>query len=73
MAVVALVETPENNRGRFLAATIDGALEELGRHFPIGASVADKLRRGDVIVTDSYCLAIRPLETAPKARQQTLF
>jgi hypothetical protein len=73
MAVVAVVETPENNRGRFLAASIDDAIEELGRHFPIGASVAEKLRRGDVVATDSYRLAIRSLETASKARQQTLF
>ena len=73
MTVVALVETPENNRGRFLAASIEDALVELGRHFPVGASVAEKLRRGEVITTDSYRLAIRPLETAPKPRQQTLF
>ena len=73
MAVVAVVETPENNRGRFLAASIYDAIEELGRHFPIGASVAEKLRRGDVVATDSYRLAIRSLETASKARQQTLF
>ncbi len=73
MAVVALVETPENNRGRFLAASVDEAIEELARHFPVGATVAEKLSRGDVITTDSHRLAIRPLEASPKARQQTLF
>ena len=73
MAVVALIETADNNRGRFVAASVEDALEELGRHFPVGATVAERLRKGERIVNDSYTLAIRPLETEPPKTQQSLF
>jgi hypothetical protein len=73
MAVVALIETADNNRGRFVAASVEDAIEELGRHFPVGATVAERLRKGERIVNDSYTLAIRPLETEPPKTQQSLF
>ena len=58
MPVVVLVETPDNNRGRFLAASPGEAIGVLGRHYPIGASVAQKLTRGEKVSTDSYTLKI---------------
>tara|TARA_R110002072_G_scaffold145459_1_gene291883 strand:+ start:40811 stop:41032 length:222 start_codon:yes stop_codon:yes gene_type:complete len=73
MPVVVLVETPDNNRGRFLAASPGEAIGVLGRHYPIGASVAQKLTRGEKVSTDSYTLKICPLETAPPKRQKALF
>ncbi len=73
MAVVALIETADSNRGRFVAASVEDAIEELGRHFSVGASVADRLRKGERIVNDSYTLAIRPFEVEPPKRQQSLF
>lgn len=73
MPVVALIETAENNRGRFIAETVDAALDELARHYPVGSTVADRLRKGERVVNDSYTLAIRPLETEPPKRQKTLF
>jgi hypothetical protein len=73
MAVVALIETADNNRGRFVAESVEDAIEELGRHFPVGATVAERLRKGERIVNDSYTLAIRPLETEPPKTQQSLF
>lgn len=73
MPVVVLVETSDNNRGRFLAASSGDAIEVLSRQYPVGASVAQKLIRGDRVTTDSYTLQIRPLETAPPKRQKALF
>jgi hypothetical protein len=73
MPVVALIETADNNRGRFVAASVEDAIEELARHFPVGATVAERLRKGERIVNDSYTLAIRPLETEPPKTQQSLF
>ena len=73
MAVVALIETADNNRGRFVAASVEDAIEELGRHFPVGATVAERLRKGERLVNESYTLAIRPLETEPPKTQQSLF
>lgn len=73
MPVVALIETADNNRGRFVAESVDLAIEELGRHFPVGLTVAERLRKGERVVNDSYTLALRPLETEPPKRQQTLF
>ncbi len=73
MSVVVFIETPENNRGRFIAENADSAIAELGRRFPVGATVADPLRKGERVVTDSYTLAVRPLQTAPEKKQQTLF
>ena len=65
MPVVVLVETSDNNRG--------DAIEVLGRHYPVGASVAQKLTRGEKVSTDSYTIKICPLETAPPKRQKALF
>lgn len=73
MPVVVLVETSDNNRGRFLAASHSEAIEVLGWHYPVGASVAQKLTRGEKVSTDSYTLKICPLETAPPKRQKALF
>ena len=73
MPVLALVETTDNQRGRFLASTIDEAIRELNRHFPVGATVTDRLRRGEAIVTDAYRLRIVPFEAAAPKRQQSLF
>lgn len=73
MPFVTLVETSENNRGRFISATIDDALAELGRHYPVGATVAERLKKGERIVTDSYTLAIVPMESGPAKKQRTLF
>ena len=73
MPVVTFVETPDDNRGRFLAASYGEAIEVLSQRFPIGASVAQKLARGERVSTESYTLQIRPLETAPPKRQQALF
>lgn len=73
MPVVVLVETPDNNRGRFLAATSSDAIDVLSRHYPVGTSVAKKLTRGEKVSTDSYTLQIQQLETAPPKQQQTLF
>ncbi len=73
MPVVVLVETSDNNRGRFLAASHGGAIDVLGQHYPVGASVAQKLTRGEKVSTDSYTLKICPLETAPPKRQKALF
>ncbi|NQV26478.1 MAG: hypothetical protein HQ518_19145 [Rhodopirellula sp.] len=73
MPVVVLVETPDNSRGRFLAASTGEAIEVLSRHYPVGASVAQKLTRGEVVSTDSYTLKICPLATAPPKRQKALF
>lgn len=73
MPVLALIETADNNRGRFVAASVEDAIEELSRQFPVGSTVAERLRKGERIVNDSYTLAIRPLETEPPKRQQSLF
>ena len=73
MPVVALIETADNNRGRFVAESVDAALKELSRHYPVGATVADRLRKGERVVNDSYTLAIRPLETEPPKKQRSLF
>jgi len=73
MPVVVLVETPDNNRGRFLAASSGEAIDVLSQSYPVGASVSQKLARGDRVSTESYTLQIRPLETAPPKRQKALF
>lgn len=73
MAFIALVETPDDNRGRFIAPDCDTALAELSRRFPIGATVAEKLRRGDVVTTESYRIQLIPLQSSPPKRQQRLF
>ena len=73
MPVVALIETTDNNRGRFVADSVEAALEELARHYPVGSTITDRLRKGERIVNDSYTLAIRPFETEPPKKQQTLF
>jgi hypothetical protein len=73
MPFLTLVETPEDNRGRFVSDTTEEAIQELSRRFNVGTTVAEKLRRGDVIATESYRLQIVPLETAPPKRQQKLF
>ena len=49
MPVVVLVETSDNNRGRFLAASPGEAIDVLSRHYPVGASVAQKLTRGEKV------------------------
>ena len=73
MPVVVLVETSDNNRGRFLAATHSEAIDVLSQHYPVGSSVAQKLTRGEKVSTDAYTLKICPLETAPPKRQKSLF
>lgn len=73
MPVLVLVETLDNNRGRFVADSLDAALLELSRQFPIGSTVAERLRRGERIVTEQYVLAVRPFEAAAPPRQRTLF
>jgi hypothetical protein len=73
MPFVTLVETSENNRGRFISSTMDEALAELGRHYPVGASVADRLKKGERVVTDSYTLAVVALESGPAKKQRLLF
>ena len=73
MPFVTLVETSENNRGRFIAETFEAAIAELGRHYPVGATVVDRLKKGERIVTDSYTLAIVPMQSTPTKRQQLLF
>ena len=73
MPVVVLVETSDNNRGRFLAASSTEAIEVLSQYYPIGASVPQKLTRGEKVSTDSYTLKISTLETAPPKRQKALF
>ena len=73
MPIIALVETPDNNRGRFIASSVEAAIDELGRHFPVGKSVADRLRRGEKVVTDSYTLALAELTTGTRKKQQSLF
>lgn len=71
MPFIAIVETTDDNRGRFLAATAEEAIAELGRHFPVGSTVADRLQKGERIVTDAYTLALLPLEAEPPRKQQT--
>jgi hypothetical protein len=71
--IIALVETPDNNRGRFIAPSVDAALEELGRQYPVGKSVADRLRRGEKVITDSYTLALAELDSGIRKKQQSLF
>jgi hypothetical protein len=73
MPVVVFVETPDNNRGRFVAASHADAVAVLSRHYPVGASVAQKLARGEKVSTDSYALKICEMETAPPKRQKALF
>jgi len=73
VSIIALVETPDNNRGRFIAPSVDSALEELGRHYPVGKSVAERLRRGEKVVTDSYTLALLELDSGSTKKQQSLF
>lgn len=73
MPVLVLVETSDNNRGRFLAASHGDAIDVLSRHYPVGSSVAQKLTRGEKVSTDSYTLKICPLESAPPKRQKALF
>ncbi|MBI1310779.1 hypothetical protein GC176_05675 [bacterium] len=73
MPIIALFETPDNNRGRFIASSVDVAFDELARQFPIGKSVADRLRRGEKVVTDSYTLALVELDAGTKKKQQSLF
>ena len=73
MPVLALVETTDNQRGRFLASTFEDAIRELSRNFPVGATVTDRLRRGEAIVTDAYRLRIVPFEASTPKRQQSLF
>jgi hypothetical protein len=73
VSVIALVETSENNRGRFVAPTIEAALDELGRRYPVGRTVADRLKRGEKVVTDSYTLALVELDAGNTKKQQSLF
>lgn len=73
MSVVVFVETPDNNRGRFIADDPEAALRELSRQFPIGATVAERLRKGERIVTEQYTLCLRPLQTEAPKRQKQLF
>lgn len=73
MSLVVFVETPDNNRGRFIADSYETAIKELSRQYPIGNTVAERLRRGERIVTEQYTLAIRPLESEPPKRQKQLF
>lgn len=73
MPVMVLVETSDNNRGRFFADSPADAVEVLSRYYPVGASVAQKLARGDKVSTDSYILRICRMETTPPKRQKALF
>lgn len=73
MPYIAVAETAEDNRARFLAETLDEALTKLGTQFPVGKSVQDRLRKGERVVTDGYTLAILPLAAAPPKKQQSLF
>lgn len=73
MPVMVLVETSDNNRGRFFSESHADAIEVLRRYYPVGASVAQKLTRGEKVGTDSYSIRICRLETAPPKRQQALF
>lgn len=73
MPYIAVAETAEDNRARFLAETLDEALAELGTQYPVGKSVQDRLRKGERVVTDGYTLAVLPLAAAPPKKQQMLF
>jgi hypothetical protein len=73
MPYIAVAETAEDNRARFLVDTIDEAIAELATEFPVGKSVEERLRKGERIVTDGYTLAVLPLAAAPPKKQQTLF
>ena len=73
MPYIAVAETAENNRNRFIAGTIDEAITELGTLFPIGKTVEERLRKGERIITDGYTLVIIPLASAPPKKQQSLF
>lgn len=73
MPYIAVAETAEDNRARFLAESIEDAIAELGTMFPVGKSVEERLRKGERVVTDGYTLAVLPLASAPPKKQQTLF
>ena len=73
MSYLVLAETLENPRGRFVADSFDAATTELGRFFPLGATVIERLRKGEMVVTDSYRLRVVPYEAQPPKRQQSLF
>ena len=73
MSYIAVAETAENNRNRFITETIDEAVIELGTLFPVGRTVEERLRKGERIITDGYTLAILPLASAPPKKQQSLF
>lgn len=71
--VVVLVETADDVRGRFLADSVNEAIKELANRFPVGAKVADRLRRGERIVNDAYTLAICWDSTVPPKSRTDLF
>lgn len=73
MPFLVLAETQENPRGRFLADSFDAATTELARFFPLGATVIERLRKGEMIATDSYRLRVIAFEASAPKRQQTLF
>ena len=50
MPYIAVAETAEDNRARFLVDTIDEAIAELATEFPVGKSVEERLRKGERIV-----------------------
>lgn len=73
MPYIAVAETAEDNRARFIAETLDEAIAELGTQFPVGKSVEDRLRKGERVITDGYTLVVLPLATSPVKKQQSLF
>jgi len=73
MPFLVLAETHDNPRGRFLAETFESATSELARSFPLGTTVTERLRKGEIVATDSYRLRVIPLEASASKRQQTLF
>ncbi len=73
MPYIAVAETADDNRARFLAETLEEAIIELGTQYPVGKSVQDRLRKGERVVTDGYTLAVLPLAASPPKKQQTLF
>ncbi len=73
MPFLVLAETQENPRGRFLVESFDAATQELARFFPLGATVVERLRKGEMVATDSYRLRVQSYESTPPKRQQSLF
>lgn len=73
MSFLVLAETQDNPRGRFLVETFEAATTELARFFPLGTTVIERLRKGELIATDSYRLRVIPFESAAPKRQQSLF